>query len=156
MQAEQQADPDLKAELERLAGKGWHRIAAAVVDLPDSSPVRIAGASAALHSHFEIGSITKAMTGMLLAIALEKNELLLDSTVGDLQPALRNTEVASATMRELCTHSSGLPRLPKDFSGARLVSVHPSAGRAVAVLADKARPLRLGNIALQLLGVRRW
>jgi CubicO group peptidase (beta-lactamase class C family) len=111
----EQPDAELSARLDRLAGGGWRRIAAASVDLADSTPVRLAGLGTGLHGCFEIGSVTKAMTGMLLAVAAGRNELCLDSTVGDLQPSLSGTGLAKTTMRELCTHSSGLPRLPRDL-----------------------------------------
>ena len=68
------------------------------------------------------------MTGILLAVAVERNELHLESTVGDLQPGLRNTELATTTMRQLCTHSSGLPRLPRDFRTALRVAMFALAG----------------------------
>jgi CubicO group peptidase (beta-lactamase class C family) len=61
---------------------------------------------------FEVGSITKAMTGMLLADAIERTELTLASTVGQFIPSLASSAVAAVTLQELCTHTSGLPRLP--------------------------------------------
>jgi CubicO group peptidase (beta-lactamase class C family) len=63
---------------------------------------------------FEVGSVTKAMTGMLLADAVERAELSMNTPAGELLPCLAGSEVATVTMRELCTHTSGLPRLPKD------------------------------------------
>ena len=112
---EEQPDPDLNAELDRLAGGGWRRIAAASIDLGSGTrQARLAVLGADTRGYFEIGSVTKALTGMLLAVAVQRDELGLDSTVGDLAPGLKNTEVAQVAMRELCTHSSGLPRLPRD------------------------------------------
>jgi CubicO group peptidase (beta-lactamase class C family) len=63
-------------------------------------------------SCFEVGSVTKAMTGMLLADAIERGKLTMDSTVGELHPSLANSAAARVTVQELCTHTSGLPRLP--------------------------------------------
>jgi CubicO group peptidase (beta-lactamase class C family) len=63
---------------------------------------------------FEVGSITKAMTGMLLADAIERTELTMTSTVGQLVPSLAGSAVATVTVQELCTHTSGLPRLPNN------------------------------------------
>lgn len=63
-------------------------------------------------TRFEVGSITKVMTGMLLADAIERGELTIASTVGQLAPSLAESAVASVTAQELCTHTSGLPRLP--------------------------------------------
>jgi serine-type D-Ala-D-Ala carboxypeptidase/endopeptidase len=62
---------------------------------------------------FEIGSISKLFTGLLLAQAVERGELSLDDTLGQL---LRGTvdfasgRVAAISLRQLVTHSSCLPR----------------------------------------------
>jgi CubicO group peptidase (beta-lactamase class C family) len=64
---------------------------------------------------YEIGSISKVFTGLLLAQAVEKGELSLDDTLGKLlagKAALR-PDVAGVTLRQLVTHTSCLPRLPK-------------------------------------------
>jgi CubicO group peptidase (beta-lactamase class C family) len=61
---------------------------------------------------FEVGSLTKAMTGMLLADAIERAELTMSSTVGEVLPVLVGSAVATVTVQELCTHTSGLPRIP--------------------------------------------
>ncbi|UGQ48882.1 serine hydrolase domain-containing protein [Massilia endophytica] len=64
---------------------------------------------------FEIGSISKVFTGLLLAQAVEKGELSLDDTLGKLLAgkAPLRPEVAGITLRQLVTHTSCLPRLPK-------------------------------------------
>jgi CubicO group peptidase (beta-lactamase class C family) len=77
-------------------------------------PIRTAFIKADADLCFEVGSITKAMTGMLLADAIERGELTMTSTVGQLAPSLADSAVASVTAQELCTHTSGLPRLPGD------------------------------------------
>ena len=56
--------------------------------------------------------MTKALTGMMLADAIERGELSMDSTAAELLPALARTKAGTVTVRELCTHTSGLPRLP--------------------------------------------
>jgi CubicO group peptidase (beta-lactamase class C family) len=63
---------------------------------------------------FEIGSITKAFTGILLAQAVESGELNLDDRIADLLPqGWTLPEPARAiTLRHCTTHTSGLPRLP--------------------------------------------
>lgn len=67
---------------------------------------------------FEIGSITKVFTGLLLAQAVERGELRLDDTLGKLLNGKANLspQVAAVTLRQLVTHSSCLPRLPADFA----------------------------------------
>jgi serine-type D-Ala-D-Ala carboxypeptidase/endopeptidase len=63
---------------------------------------------------FEIGSITKTMTGMLLAEGIQRSELKLDDPVQQFMPAgvtipLRDGK--PITLEHLATHTSGLPRL---------------------------------------------
>lgn len=65
-------------------------------------------------SHFEIGSITKVFTGLLLADMVERGEVTLETTLRELipDPERLDSAVARITLRELATHTSGLPRLP--------------------------------------------
>ncbi|ODU17401.1 MAG: hypothetical protein BGP22_03705 [Variovorax sp. 67-131] len=60
---------------------------------------------------FEVGSISKLFTGVLLAQAVERGDLSLDDTLGTLlagQVTLPS-EVASITLRQLVTHTACLP-----------------------------------------------
>jgi D-alanyl-D-alanine-carboxypeptidase/D-alanyl-D-alanine-endopeptidase len=64
---------------------------------------------------FEIGSITKVFTSLLLAIAVGRGEVGLDDPVVEHLP--RGTRVPMRggrpiTLAHLATHTSGLPRLP--------------------------------------------
>jgi CubicO group peptidase (beta-lactamase class C family) len=69
-------------------------------------------------SLFEIGSITKGFTGLLLADMVLKGEVSLDdpaskySRPGAKLPTYQGKEI---TLRDLVTQTSGLPRLPPDF-----------------------------------------
>lgn len=68
---------------------------------------------------YEIGSISKVFTGLLLAQAVERGDLALDDSLGVLlqgKATLASREVASITLRQLVTHSSCLPRRPPDIS----------------------------------------
>ena len=70
---------------------------------------------------YEIGSITKVFTGILLADATVAGDVSLETSVGEimLEAAEANPEVASAIqLRHLSTHSSGLPRMPTNLSPA--------------------------------------
>lgn len=72
---------------------------------------------------FEIGSITKTFTGLLLAKRIDEGTLKLDDRVTDLLPeGWRLSEPATnITLRHLTTHTSGFPRLPSNLLGtARL------------------------------------
>ena len=67
---------------------------------------------------FEIGSITKVFTSLLLAIAAERGELGVDDPLVEHLP--RGTRVPMRDGRpirlvDLATHRSGLPRLPPGF-----------------------------------------
>ncbi|WP_154222945.1 serine hydrolase domain-containing protein [Marinicella rhabdoformis] len=66
-------------------------------------------------SVFEIGSITKTMTALLLAEAVVKNKVSLDDHIDNLLPTeLKFTSPKAITLKQLSTHSSGLPRLPSN------------------------------------------
>lgn len=70
---------------------------------------------------FEIGSITKAFTGILLADMVLKGEVALDDPVTrHLPPGTKVPEVngATITLRHLTTHTSGLPGLPDNMEPA--------------------------------------
>jgi CubicO group peptidase (beta-lactamase class C family) len=68
-------------------------------------------------SLFEIGSITKAFTGVLLADMVLGGEVSLDDPLSrhlpGLRPAWRHRE---PTLLELATHRSGLPNTPRGMS----------------------------------------
>ncbi len=70
---------------------------------------------------FEIGSITKAFTGTLLADMVLRGELALDDPVqkylppGAKMPTRGDKQI---TLRDLATHRSGLPRLPDNLEPA--------------------------------------
>ncbi len=59
-------------------------------------------------TEYEIGSITKTFTSLLLADAIARGEVTADTTVGALLP-LAGTAVANVTLAELASHRSGLP-----------------------------------------------
>jgi serine-type D-Ala-D-Ala carboxypeptidase/endopeptidase len=66
---------------------------------------------------FEIGSLTKPMTGLLLADLVSKGEVKLEDSINTLLPeAARRNEFDEVTLRGLATHTSGLPRLPPNMN----------------------------------------
>ncbi|MHB8295674.1 MAG: serine hydrolase domain-containing protein [Acidimicrobiales bacterium] len=115
-------DAELAVELDGLAGRRTRRLAVAVVDLDAAAPLRSAFIRADPRTRFEVGSVTKALTGMLLADAIDRGELSMDTTVGEVFPALAGSEVATVSVGELCTHTSGLPRLPRGTRGVRMAA----------------------------------
>jgi serine-type D-Ala-D-Ala carboxypeptidase/endopeptidase len=68
---------------------------------------------------FEIGSITKVFTSLLLADMMLRGELALDDPVGKHLPASVTMPTRGGqqiTLIDLATHRSSLPRLPDNFS----------------------------------------
>lgn len=89
------------------------------------------------HTLFEIGSITKAFTGILLADMSLRGEVRLDQPVAELLPA--GTRVPSRggrqiTLGDLASQVSGLPRLPDNMRPAD--PANPYADYGVAQLYD--------------------
>lgn len=66
---------------------------------------------------YEIGSITKVFTGILLGEGVEQGTVELQQTLREcLPPDVSLPEQLSAiTLEQLATHTSGLPRLPDHF-----------------------------------------
>lgn len=67
---------------------------------------------------FEIGSITKVFTSLLLAIADERGEVNLDDPIVEHLPSGTRVLMRGGrpiTLVHLATHTSGLPRLPPGF-----------------------------------------
>jgi len=64
-------DAPLAAELGKLRNRRTRNEAAAVIDLGAEPAIHLAFAGAAADTRFEIGSVTKVLTGMLLAEAVE-------------------------------------------------------------------------------------
>lgn len=70
-------------------------------------------------TQFQIGSITKAFTNLLLAEMVEQGKVGYDTTIGDIlddEIAFANPAVAEITLLQLATHTSGLPRLPVNLT----------------------------------------
>jgi CubicO group peptidase (beta-lactamase class C family) len=70
------------------------------------------------HVLLEIGSVTKVFTALLLADMAERREVHLDDPIArHLPPAVTQACPAAdrITLRQLATHTSGLPRLPRNL-----------------------------------------
>ncbi|MDF1815150.1 MAG: serine hydrolase [Verrucomicrobiales bacterium] len=75
------------------------------------------------HTLYEIGSITKVFTAILLAEAVREGKASFDDPVGKFLPRSaigKDSPLESTiTLESLATHTSGLPRIPADlFDGA--------------------------------------
>ena len=80
-------------------------------DTPDDRPLD-------MNSVFEIGSITKVFTALLLADMVQRREVTLADPVASLLPA--GTKIPEKgkpiTLLDLATYTSGLPRMPGNFA----------------------------------------
>src|SRR5579859_5566806 len=74
-------DADLAARARPLLAGALDRVSIAVVD---GSTVTYANFRANQDTEYEIGSITKTFTGLLLADAIERGEVTADTTLGAL------------------------------------------------------------------------
>jgi len=66
---------------------------------------------------FEIGSVSKVFTALLAQVQSEAGRLDWDGPIAKYLPAteIASTAVAAITLRELATHTSGMPRVPDDM-----------------------------------------
>jgi len=152
-------DAELAATVRELGGDRKAMIA--VVVTPDGTRTTTIGATD--DTRFEIGSISKAFTGLLLADSIDRGEVTARTRVGDLLD-LGDAPVADVTLEQLATHRSGLPRLPGGFDAAlssawfALTTANPY-GEDVDELLDQARGATLdtakgtySNFGFELLG----
>lgn len=109
-------------------------------------------------SLFEIGSITKTVTGTLLAVLVEQGLVSLQTAVGDVLDV--SGPAAPIVLQDLATHTSGLPRLAPNHDDARVDSQDPyrffdaDALREalLAVELGSTAPPEYSNLGFQLLG----
>jgi CubicO group peptidase (beta-lactamase class C family) len=112
---------------------------------------------------FEIGSVTKALTSLLLADMVRRGEVKLEDPVADHLPAgtvvpTRNGK--AITLIDLATHTSGLPRLPTNMAMKDPLNPYADYTEAQldAFLRDYALPREVGatyeysNLGVGLLG----
>lgn len=114
-------------------------------------------------TRFEIGSLTKTFTALLLAEMAANGEVNYDDPIDRYLP-LRYTWPTPITLLHLATHSSGLPRLPLRLWPSAALSWHTNPYRAlsphkVADALNRARPrttpgtrVRYSNFGVGLLG----
>ena len=118
---------EIHARINNAVSRGT--VGAAVVGIYDQGDVRVFGYGQKNPGEaqkpdgetlFEIGSITKVFTAILVQRLVEQDRLEWDdpisSYLNDFQ--FENEAVGAITLRSLATHSSGLPRLPANISPA--------------------------------------
>lgn len=115
-------------------------------------------------SVFEIGSITKVFTGILLAQAVLEKKVTLETPLREVMgkaQTFADSRVGAITLRQLATHTSGLPRIPDDlFVGADPVDPYAHYDRArldaciarVKLLGEPPFESSYSNLGVGLLG----
>ena len=110
---------------------------------------------------FEIASLTKIFTGLLLAQATIEKQVTLETTVAELRGkdcAFADPRVGQITLKQLSTHTSGLPRMPANFDGgftgyATWDDAKLDAWLAKVTLSkDGPYPCTYSNVGVALLG----
>lgn len=104
-------DPAVQAHLEQERNigllTGFQDVAVAEIDLTAPQPVRLAGIGAAPDTPMEVGSVTKAMTGLVIADAVRRGEVRWDAPVSAYLPDLAGSQAGTVTLHELVTHTAG-------------------------------------------------
>jgi D-alanyl-D-alanine-carboxypeptidase/D-alanyl-D-alanine-endopeptidase len=110
---------------------------------------------------FEIASLTKLFTGLLLAEAVVEKKVTLDTTVAELVGRdfrFADERVGRITLRQLSTHTSGLPRMPNNFANGFQGYAQYDEAQMLAWLAQVKLPkdgphaCSYSNIGVALLG----
>ncbi|AFC29669.1 beta-lactamase [Paenibacillus mucilaginosus 3016] len=110
---------------------------------------------------YEIGSITKTMTGLMLAAGEQQGLWSRSDRLSDVNPDLAASPFAKqTTLLDLVTHTSGLPDVPGNFKASITDRLNPYANydeaRLIeAVLAEKPKSgsrHRYSNYGFGLLG----
>ncbi|ASO20534.1 CubicO group peptidase (beta-lactamase class C family) [Actinoalloteichus hoggarensis] len=116
---------------------------------------------------FEVGSVTKTFTGLLFADMVERGEVGFDDPISAYLPDAGRLRPATAaiTLGQLASHTSGLPRLPRNLyrRAASAWNSNPYAGYGLADLhaalcrmSPRGTPgvtCRYSNLGVGLLGV---
>lgn len=153
-------DAALTSEARELLGRK-HPVFAVARVTGEGTSVGAVGAS--LEADFEIGSISKGVTGLLYVDALNRGEVTPGTTLGEILP-LAGSAAAAVTLSALSTHTSGLPRLAKTSDrwrrGVALMrhGTNPY-GDTLEILVGQARTVPVGrpgprysNLGYMLLG----
>jgi CubicO group peptidase (beta-lactamase class C family) len=133
-------DIDYETEANRILKivKKRRLLGGAVVGLisEDGESVFSVGKAYPTESLFEIGSVTKVFTGLLLGRLVEERRVSLEDSALDLLPSwvVAGKSVLPIRIVDLATHTSGLPILPDDVGRMKRSIDDPYAGYGMADL----------------------
>jgi len=95
--------------------------------------VSVGGSEPTAETMFEIGSITKVFTALLLADMVERGEVALDDPVRKYLPdsvTVPSRGGRQISLADLATHTSGLPRIPENMDANNLDDPYARYGSA--------------------------
>jgi serine-type D-Ala-D-Ala carboxypeptidase/endopeptidase len=114
---------------------------------------------------FEIGSVTKTFTALLLADSVERGKLKLGDPVRLYLPesvTLPKRDDKEITLEHLATHTSGLPRIPFSIGATAIFSTNPYKNydaddlykslASLSLTRDPGEKYAYSNLAFGLLG----
>lgn len=143
MAENQTGDTTLSNTIFNNAKPGHHQISSFALFGDD---VVFGGLGADADTEIEIGSITKTFTAELLRQQIEAGDISLDTRVGEILD-VGDTAIADVTMKELATHTSGLPRVRVTLRSltAGFSNVNPYAGETTHDIIHKASNSKLSK-----------
>lgn len=124
---------------------------------------KVAHVGSGADGDYEIGSISKGVTGLLYADAMDRGEVAPDAVLADHLP-LAGTAAGAATLASIAIHESGLPRLDDTTDSWRRTWDFMRRGtnpyrEDLGVLIEQARTTKVGakkhrysNLGFELLG----
>lgn len=135
-QAAPALDEGMRAALQDRVDNG--ELASVVVAIIDGSDTAVLGfgrkgrRAPDARTVYEIGSLSKTFTGLLLADAVKSGRVTLDQPVAALLPGvpIASYQGRAITLLDLATHRSGLPRIPANLHPARIDNPYAGYGRA--------------------------
>jgi CubicO group peptidase (beta-lactamase class C family) len=95
---------------------------------------------------FMVGSVSKPLTAMLMLIQVQKGLIGLDKTIEDYLPEFKNKPAAKVTIKQLLSHTSGIPNydIIKDFF-PRISRQHFTREDYIKVYMDSALAFEPGS-----------
>ncbi|NER12280.1 serine hydrolase [Leptobacterium flavescens] len=149
-----QISEDVKSEIRKRVDTGINPSIVLGVWTPQSEDYYVYGyadkeknVKAGEETLYEIGSITKTFTALLLARYVDEGSIKLSDAVDSFLPdgiRLRDDEGNVITLEQLSTHTSGLPRLPNNMKSLYTANPYQDYGRKE--LFEFLKSYKAGNI----------